>query len=133
MVVGSRSNMGLLLALPPFAELTERLECNCPPKHLCDWPDELQRIPAPAPRSQGLVQQAVIALQNPPAVRTVKGGEKPYQRGGAKLDHFWRGEGFDLLDLQGWLERRPAPHFAGARLGRSGSHPCRSPRQAGLE
>jgi hypothetical protein len=41
-------------------------------------------------------------------------------------------EGFGLLDLLGWLERRPAPRLAGARLGRSGRHPSRSQRHAEL-
>ena len=61
----------------------------------------------------------------------VKGGVKLDHSGGAKPNHFGNGEGFVLLDLQGWLERRPAPRFSGARLGRSGRHPCRSRQCAG--
>ena len=44
----------------------------------------------------------------------VKGGVKLDHQGGAKPDHYGNGEGFVLLDLRGWLERRPAPPLGGA-------------------
>ncbi len=46
--------------------------------------------------------------------QTVKGGVKLDHQGGAKPDHYGNGEGFVLLDLRGWLERRPAPPLGGA-------------------
>jgi len=47
-------------------------------------------------------------------VKNVKGGVKLDHQGGAKPDHFGIVEGFGLLDLQGGLERRPAPPLGGA-------------------
>ena len=44
----------------------------------------------------------------------VKGGVKLDHQGGAKPDHYENWEGFVLLDLQGWLERRSAPPLGGA-------------------
>jgi len=44
----------------------------------------------------------------------VKGGGKVDHQGGAKPDHFGMVQGVDLCDLQGWLERRPAPPLGGA-------------------
>ena len=61
----------------------------------------------------------------------VKGGEKPGQRGGAKIDHCCWWKSLICEDRQGWLERRPAPRFTGALLGRSGRRPCRSRQCAG--
>ncbi len=48
------------------------------------------------------------------AFDNVKGGVKLDHQGGAKPDHYGNGEGFVLLDLRGWLERRPAPPLGGA-------------------
>jgi len=47
-------------------------------------------------------------------VKSVKGGGKVDHQGGAKPDHFGMVQGVDLCDLQGWLERRPAPPLGGA-------------------
>ena len=49
------------------------------------------------------IQRFVVIMELPASSRSVslslrvKGGEKPYQRGGSKLDHFWRVEEFGLL------------------------------------
>ncbi len=63
---------------------------------------------------RAIQKKPLFRRRQPISYNSVKGGVKLDHQGGAKLDHYGNGEGFVLLDLRGWLERRPAPPLGGA-------------------
>ena len=75
---------------------------------------------------------SVNPIKEVTSVPTVKGGLD--QRGGEKLDHSWMAGGFDLVDRQGGLERRPVPQASrGAfRPERKAPRPIAATWRAGL-